>query len=161
MSAGARRVCLSSQSATVLFELRITPLKLPLISLHTTLDACVSACRSARAWACISRLSSHRAAHKEAVLWLLFEHKEAIARKDNAFLSFKRTIERRLHGTDVRKHQWTTVDGSAGVSVYADMHVLDESFEAVKLRLSAMAHADAADCIVSGPLEPVPAVIAA
>lgn len=106
-------------------------------------------------------MSSHRATHKEAVLWLLFEHKEAIARKDNAFVSFKRAIERRLHGTDVRKHQWTTVEGSAGVSVYADMHVLDETFEAAKLRLSAMSQADANEFIVSGPLEPLPAVIAA
>ncbi len=64
-----------------------------------------------------------------------------------------------IQGSTLARREWTTVEGSAAVQVYADVRALhDDSFE-TKERLCGIARRDAGDgaVLVSGPSQPLEA----
>ena len=153
-----KKVSLGQACTVVLLELRVVPLSLPLAVLHRALEQYAASLRCARTWAVISHVATDR--QGEATLWILCSRKEPLRRLDNAFLGWRRALERLIHGSSVERRQWTKVEGSAAVQVYADVHALDdEDFEDANGRLcrGAARAAGGSAVLVSGPLEPLPA----
>lgn len=154
----AKKVSLGQACTVVLLELRVVPLSLPLAVLHRALEQYAASLRCARTWAAISHVARDR--QGEATLWILCSRKEPLRRLDNAFLGWRRALERLIEGSSVERRQWTRVQGSTAVQVYADVHALDdENFEDAKGRLCGIASRGAGGgsaLLVSGPLEPLP-----
>lgn len=153
----AKTIRLGQACTVVLLELRVVPLTLPLAILHRALEQYAASLRCARTWTVISYVAAER--QGEATLWLVCSRKEPLRRLDNAFLGWRRALERLIQGSSVERRQWTKVEGSAAVQVYADVHALDdEAFEDAKGRLCRVAGTGAGGSAVllSGPLQPLP-----
>jgi hypothetical protein len=151
----AKKVSLGQACTVVLLELRVVPL--PLAVLHRALEQYAASLRCARTWAVISHVGTDR--QGEATLWILCSRKEPLRRLDNAFLGWRRALERLIEGSSLERRQWTRVQGSAAVQVYADVHALDDvDFEDAMGRLRRIASSGAAgsEVLVSGPLQPLP-----
>ena len=156
----AKKVSLGQPCTVVLMELRVVPLSLPLTVLHRALEQYATSLRCVRTWAVISHVATDR--QREATLWILCSRKEPLRRLDNCFLGWRRALDRLIQGSRVERRQWTKVEGSAAVQVYADVHALDdEDFESAKGRLRVLAGRDAGGSavLVSGPFQPLQAPV--
>ena len=152
-----KTIALSDQLSVLVLELRVSPLTLPMVDVHRAMEQYATTLRCLYTWAILSFISAER--QGECTIWILCSRKEPVRRLDNAYLGFKRAVNRIIHGASVERRTWTKVQGRAA-QVYTDVHAQDEDFQTTRrslLELARQAAPAKGEVLVSGPLYPLPA----
>lgn len=157
MQQQVKPVAFSGHVSVVVLELRIAPLTLALDAVHRAMEQYATTLRSLYTWAVVSFISADR--QGECTTRILCSRKEPVRRLDNAYLGFKRAVDRIFHGASVERRALVKVRGSAS-QVYTDAHARDEDFQTTRrslLDLAGQAAPTKGAVLVSGPLHPLPA----
>lgn len=159
MQQQVKTVALSDKLSVLVMELRISTLSVSLDTMHRAMEEYATTLRSLYTWTIVSFISAER--QGECTIWILCSRKEPLRRLDNAYLGFKRAVDRIVNGASVERRTWAKIQGStSAVQVYTDVHARDEDFESTRTTLLELARQAApakGAVLLSEPLHPLPA----